>query len=458
MDLGAGMKVDRPTVPPLGPLYLAAALLDAGYEVRFVDFGAEPYSENRVRQLLEGQDVIGVSIMACDRQASYQVIGDVRKVAPDAPIVVGGHDSLLMTEVPQNADVAVWGEADHTIVQIVEAAVSGRGLSDCPGVLYRERTTGEVRRGRPSTVPQDLDGLMVPARHLTDRGRYTFLGRGQRGRIASIVTSRGCPYRCTYCAERSTAQWGYRERSAESVLAEIAGIHGAGYRYVVIVDNNFFVNRARVEAIMDGIVEHGMRIGIIVQGRVDLVDEGLMRKMKEAGLCILTCGFESGCQDVLDFYKKGTTVEQNREIIRLADKYGIYTFGNFMLGAPFEGREHIQRTIDFVMESPLDAAKFSMLWYIHGSTLWDEAHQEGLVGWDEQYVLATSERKLGQFSQAEMEEICSRATRGFYMRPNYWMRQVRKAMEVGRHDSGLVIGLWGSVCRALVQGRLGLSS
>jgi radical SAM superfamily enzyme YgiQ (UPF0313 family) len=174
-----------------------------------------------------------------------------------------------------------------------------------------------------------------------------------------------------------------------------------------------------------------------------------MQKMREAGLCIITCGFETGCQDVLDFYSKGTTVEQNREVIRLADRHGIYTFANFMLGAPIETREHFRETIEFAMTSPLDAAKFGVLWYIHGSRLWDEAHEAGLIRADELYVMASKERMLSPLTQRELEEMCFKATRGFYARATYWMRQVRKAIRVGRQDTYLVRALVGGLLEML---------
>jgi len=434
IDMGGDIRFDRAAIPPLGLLYLAAPLLSAGYEVTFVDFAAEGYSEAHLHQLLRGQDVVGITMLACDRQASTMIVDDVREFSPSVPIIVGGPDLTLEPRVPDKVNVAVIGEAENTIVQIVDSVLSGGDLSSCPGVRFVDQVTGEIRQGKPSIVPTDLDAIAFPARQLIDRGKYTFLGRAVTGKIASIITSRGCPFRCAYCAVRSTQEYRYRERSPENVLAEIEEIAESGYRFLYIIDNNFFVNRGRVQAIMDGILERNIKLRIIVQGRVDLVDEPLVRKMRRAGLRALSCGFESGCQETLDFYSKGTTVEQNREIIRVADRCDVYSFGNFILGAPMETGEHLQRTIDFAMQNPLDGTKFSVLWYIYGSSLWQQAFEQGLIRSEELCVLATKERRLAHFPQEEIERICYEANRGFYIRPTYWLRQIWKAVRVGRHD------------------------
>jgi len=447
VDLGGGIRFARAAVPPLGLLYLATPLLQAGYEVQFVDFAAEPYSRARLHELLEGTDAVGISVLTYDRLPAQTVIDDVREVAPSIAIIVGGIDLTIDPRLPEKVDVAVVGEADHSIVQIMDSLLSGNGLARCPGVFFRDRETGQIRQGEPGTVPMNLDALGLPARHLIDRSKYTFLGKGQAGRIAAIITSRGCPFRCSYCVQKALARYRYRERSPENVLAEIQKIHDDGYRFLFVVDNDFFVNRQRVHAIMDGILERGLDLRIGVQGRVDLVDEALMKKMSEAGVRILTCGFESGCQDVLDFYQKGTTVEQNLRIIELADKYGIYTYGNFILGSPVETYEHLQETTRFVMSAPLDAVKFNSLWYIYGASLWDQAHDAGLIQRHELCVLATRERGLGRFTEQEILDYSFEANRRFYKRPAYWIRQFLKAIRVALKDPFFIKVLLLAACR-----------
>jgi len=459
-EMGGAVHIKGAAVPPLGPLYLAAQLLDAGYEVQFKDFGAEKYNKADLQELVRDKDIIGLSMLAdlmfyydyadstlkyysggsatiseVERRSSTNMIIDhIREVSPTIPIMVGGPDVSLRPRVPKKADVAVMGEADLSIVQIADTIINDGDLSKCPGVLFRDRKTGEIKQGKPYTAPTNLDAISFPARRIVDHSQYSLLGKGLAGKVASMITSRGCPYRCTYCAVRSTEQHRYRERSPTNVLAEIEEICASGYEFLCIADSNFLVSKKRVHAIMDGILKRNIRLRILVEGRADLVDEDLMRKMRKAGIRGLIFGFESGCQDVLDFYRKRNTVEQNRNVIWLAHKYGVYTRGNFMLGAPIETREHIKTTIDFAMQNPLDMVRFRNLFYIYGTPLWNQARKDGLVRPEELSVLSTKERKLSNFKQRELEDICSNANIGFYKRPSYWIRQIRKAIKVGSHD------------------------
>ena len=169
-------------------------------------------------------------------------------------------------------------------------------------------------------------------------------------------------------------------------------------------------------------------MAILAQGRVHPCSEALYQNMRAAGVQLLSYGLESGNQDVLDFYRKGTTIEQAQRALELADKFGIFTHGNFILGAPIETRKHIERTIRFAQELPLDAAFFGVLNYTYGSELWDIAHQKGLIGIYENDVYADQKRGLGQFKKEELEQFCKKAHHRFYFRPKLWARYISKLL------------------------------
>ena len=218
----------------------------------------------------------------------------------------------------------------------------------------------------------------------------------------------------------------YRERSASHVLDEIQKLADAGYQVLYVVDDNFMVNEKRVHAILDGIIARRIQMAILAQGRVNPCSEELYAKMKAAGMQLLSYGLESGNQDVLDFYCKGTSLEQAWRAVELADKYGIFTHGNFILGAPIETLKHIKRTLKFAQKLPLDAAFFGVLNYTFGSELWDKAYQNGLITANETDVHSDRERGLGQFTRQELEQFCRRAHYRFYFRPTLWTRYLSK--------------------------------
>ncbi|MFQ6039610.1 MAG: B12-binding domain-containing radical SAM protein [Candidatus Poribacteria bacterium] len=457
----------RPYGPPLGILYLATELTRVGYSVKVVDFSAETYSKippapfnkggaDVLRSLLANTDVVGITALSYSRNNFHELISEIHQFKPDLPIMIGGPDCNIeasfasMTgsapRLPDGVDVMALGEAEHTIVSVVDALMTQRGreerLARCAGVIFKDRLTGKVRWGQPYQDFSDPEILSPPDFNLIDLKVYTLFGLNKRGITVPIITSRDCPHKCTFCTRAAqrpsmrhpfislnfSANSRYRERSAENVLNEIQQLADAGFQVLYIVDDNFMVNEKRVHAIMDGIIKRGVKMAILAQGRVNPCSEALYQKMKAAGVRLLSYGLESGNQDVLDFYRKGTTIEQAQKALELADRCGIFTHGNFILGAPMETREHIERTIRFARELPLDAAFFSVLNYTYGSEIWDVAHRKGLIKVYESDVYADKERGLGQFSAQELERFCQKAHYRFYFRPKLWARYLAKML------------------------------
>jgi len=452
----------RPYGPPLGILYLATELTHARYSVKVMDFSAQKYSAGTLCSLLSNIDVVGITVLSYARNNFYELISDIHQFNPTLPIMIGGPDcnieasfASMMDSVPRlpdGVDVMVLGEAEHTIVSVVDALISEKHenqgqnreekLARCVGVIFRDRLTGKIRWGQPYQDFYDLERLSPPDFSLADLKKYTLFGLNKRGVTAPIITSRGCPHKCLFCtraAQRPKTRpidsatpvanhQNYRERSAESVLDEIQQLFDSGFQVLYIVDDNFMVNGKRVHAIMDGIIKRGIKMAILAQGRVHPCSEALYQKMKAAGVQLLSYGLESGSQDVLDFYRKGTTIEQAQRALELAHQCGIFTHGNFILGAPIETRKHIEQTIQFAQELPLDAAFFGVLNYTYGSELWDMAYQKGLIEIYESDVYADKEQGLGQFSKQELERFCQKAHYRFYFRPKLWARYLSKML------------------------------
>jgi radical SAM superfamily enzyme YgiQ (UPF0313 family) len=215
------------------------------------------------------------------------------------------------------------------------------------------------------------------------------------------------------------------------VLDEIQEIYDKGYEILGIVDDNFTANRKRVLKIMEGIIKRKIKLRIGLEGRVDAADKELYSLMKEAGVRVIFFGIESGVQEVLDFYYKKTTLEQSKYAIELANKIGILSVGAFMIGAPIEKKEHFYKTIKFANTLPLDLATFWVLEYTYGSQLWEEAYKSGKIKRDEFNVPAGLEKGLSNFTTKELENICIRAFRNFYLRPIWGLRIFKKFIKIG---------------------------
>jgi radical SAM superfamily enzyme len=255
---------------------------------------------------------------------------------------------------------------------------------------------------------------------------------------ASIITSRGCPFNCRFCA-RSDYHRKFRQRSAENVIKEFEEISDE-YNSVIITDENFLSDVKRAHKIADNLIELDMNVEIMIQGtRVDTAEEGLYKKLKKAGVTFISFGIESGNQDVLDFYNKGITTKQIKKAVNLAHKIGFFTMGNFILGAPIENKEHIEKTIKLACSVPLDLAFFWPLCYFYGSNLWNEAVKKGKIDPPSgcYSILPDVEKNgLSNFKYDDIQSFCKKGYRRFYFNFSYIPREVVKAIK--NHDFRLL--------------------
>ncbi len=409
--------------PPLGSLYLASVLMEEGHEVEVLDLRGEEEGEEKIKRKINSADAVGLTIPTFALNNSEKIVDIVKNHFPDIPLIVGGpHPTLYphSTLKEMGADILCIGEGEKSISDIVAILEGKMNMEEGRGIYYREN--GEVRKGREPEVIKNIDAIPFPAHELVGRYDYGYSYGFKlfEGKTTAILTSRGCPRRCTFCSRRLLSMGSYRIRSAENVVDEMEMLYEKGYKNIILADDNFMGNLKRVNRIMDMILERGVDITMFVNGaRVDSADERTYKKMWRAGVRMISFGLESGNQDILDFYRKEITLEQIRKAVQLSHKTGFFTIGNFILGAPVENEEHIRKTIDFACSLPLDMAEFFILRYMPGSQLWEEAVAEGKISEDEYMVESDSERGLGNFTREELLHWKSVAYKKFYLRPSY---------------------------------------
>ena len=422
-------KPEKAVAPPLGILYLAGELIHAGYRVECFDYNAEEYRDDNLRSAIANADLVGVSILSFNREIAYSMIATIRRMRPDLPVIAGGADCILHPQPVPHTLLTVVEEAETIIVEIVRAIFLHLPLEQLPGVVFSDRG-GTIRRGKPYTPVRDLDCIRFPRRDLLrDHKGYSIIGKQSRN-ITTMITSRGCPKHCSFCAHGAIAYQTYRARSPENVLEEIEVIAKQGFTLLGISDDNFTADKPRARKILQGIIDRNIRLTIVVQGRVDAADYGLYCLMKKAGVKGITFGLESGNQEVLDFYRKDATVAMNEQAVRLADKAGLYTGGIFIFGAPMETERHFKNTYNFAASLPLDITTFWILDYTYGSSLWEQARMEHKVADHECNVPAGKERGTSIYPSKFIEEYAQHCFFRYYRRPSYWIRQILKLVRI----------------------------
>ena len=420
-----------PFSPPLGILYLASQLKAAGHDVKVADFYAEHYTKKRLKEVIADADLIGMTLTSFTMKDALPIAKQIKAAAPEVPFIIGGpHVTLYPSKSLDltGADISVAGEAEGSIIPLVEAIASGgcEGpmLKEIPGVTFR--TKDGFVSGPPGTFAKDLDALPFPDRSLVEDYDYGYLlgSKISKGRFTTIITSRGCPMRCRFCTRVVVSMGRYRARTAENVIEEVKAVHDEGYETVMFVDDNFMANRRRTLRILEGLIKADLDLEFIAQGRVDGVDDEIFTAMRKAGIRVLLLGIESGNQEVLDFYKKKTTLEQIERCVRMARKHDIVTVGTIILGAPIETREHFQRTVDFLNGIPVDLVHFFQLELAAGSDMWKEAVADGIITEDDYLVYVGKEKGYGNMTSDEIFQWVQEAHKKFYIRPGWWLDQI----------------------------------
>lgn len=368
-----------PPQVPLGICYIGAALENNGIEVAIYDNYLDELSNDELAQkiLRFRPDLVGFTTTCVNIENAYQVALAIKGENHQITIVFGGPQaSIRPFEVMRHncIDYLIAGEGEETFLRLIRHLEGdNNGLNRIGGIFYCSGQEG-IRFTGKQVLIQDLDSLPFPARHLIKLQKYDNTGHGctSASSTFTLSSSRGCPYSCSFCS--SSSYWGrkYRARGAKNIVDEIEHlINDYAACGIYFREDNFMVNRDRVMSICDEILERRVKIDWICESRIDNVTEELLEKMSEAGCRGVWCGVESGSQKILDFIRKGYTVEQIRTAFRWFKKYGIKAGAGFMIGFPGETMKDIRKTLDLAKEIEPTWAYFQTYVGYPGSELHD---------------------------------------------------------------------------------------
>lgn len=361
--------------PPLGLAYLAAVLEQAGHECAIFDLSLAPNSSpeaDAASIVAFDPQLVGITAMTSVYQSALET-ATILKARLGRPIVIGGpHATMfpdrLLTESPV-LDYVVRGEGEMTLLELVEVLEGKRDLSSVTGLTYRVR--GEVVSNPDRELLADLDSLPFPSRQHFDLNRYGL--RTPEGQpMVTILSSRGCPYNCSYCFKGIVGRT-YRHRSPQNIVSEIKQVvDQTGIRSFYFIDDLFTADTKRLQELMELMVAEKLNVHWQCLGRVDRINPELLRSMHAAGCRRIHFGVESGNPDILKQISKGIKLDQVRQAVRWAKDAGIQVKGYFMLGLPGDTEATMQQTIDLAVELDLEEAMFSLTTPFPGTRLWDE--------------------------------------------------------------------------------------
>lgn len=415
-------------MPPLGLAWLAAQLEQAGYPVDVLDAHAERYGWDDLPAKLRNYgevDVIGITSTTSVIGMALEVARMARTIFPEALIVFGGvHPTILPEEVLSEpcVDLVVRGEGEETMLDIV----SGTPWEQIDGISYR---SGEEFIHNPDrTLAKDLDSLAPPAYHLLPMNRYyPAAGAYKRLPAISMLATRGCPGRCTFCYRLFGKR--IRTRSGRRLAEEVKMLQDRfGIREICFYDDTFTVIRKEVVAFLDGLEDLGVDLTWSCFSRVDSVDEELLQRMKNSGCHQIMYGVESAAPEILQNIGKKITVDTVRKTVAATKRVGIDVRAAFMIGNPGETRETLEATMQLAIELNPDLVIFNIATPFPGTEMFEWADANGYLttkNWDD-YDLSQPVMTLPTLSQDDLVAFYSKAYRRFYLRPAYIWQHLRK--------------------------------
>ena len=350
-------------MPRLGLPILGTQLQEAGYNVKIFMGTSDslPWPE-----LLQA-DLVGISTTTATCREAYQIAGNLR--AHGVPVVIGGmHATFMPDEALQFADYVIRGEAELSFLPLVQTLAAGLTPTDVPGVSYwndNQQVHNELLK-----TPVDMDTLPIPD--------LTLLDKSSSMHTIPVMTSRGCPYNCTFCCVTEVFGRRYRHRATDSILEELARYRN---KKIFFCDDNFAAKPELTKELLRGMINEGIKLkGWGAQVRVDAArDDELLSLMKRAGCAIVYIGFESINPATLERYNKQQTVTDIEEAVRRFHSHGIRIHGMFVFGADTDTVETIRQTANFAIQNRIDSIQFMILTPFPNTPFYEKLEAEGRI-------------------------------------------------------------------------------
>jgi radical SAM superfamily enzyme YgiQ (UPF0313 family) len=426
---------------PIGLAILASIIKGHEEEVKIIDANALNLSEKEVaKRIIEnGSDIVGLTAMSSYIDISERIAEEIKKLDNSKIIVVGGpHASVVkekILEKNRNVDFVVFGEGEDIIVELINAIKNNGDFGEIKGICYRDGN--RIITNEKRDYIRDLDSYPMPAYDLLPIDKYRpYPPHGKELPFMPIMTSRGCPFNCLFCYKDLFGR-NYTTKSTEKIIKEIRYlVEEFGIKEIMFYDDTFTFKRDRIIELCDEMIKNDLVVPWSCETRVNLVDEELLKKMKEAGCYIISYGIESASQKTLDILRKGTTIEQSEKAIEMTHKVGIMTVAYFMIGNPDETKDEIKETIDFAKRLNPDFVQFSICTPIPGSDLYKMALQKGMKeGEWKSLIYVSGDSKpfilTDNMTHEELKKLYAKSYKEFYLRPKYVLKALRRIKSKG---------------------------
>lgn len=357
--------------------YLEHQGLAKGY---FIDQMVDEIDDTLLAEFINAMPrprIVGFSILTATCGPAYGMARRIREIDPQTTIVFGGVHATVCPDEPLLkgvGDIIVRGEGEITFSEIVKAIIEDGDLSDILGITYLDEK-GDIITNNERELHRELDDFPPFPYHIFAHNADKY-GIG----FYSIQTSRGCPYKCTFCSQRSMTALSYRYVSTERALYDIETlINDFGAKVIHLVDDNIAVNKKRLHRLLDEVIRRGYHKKVVFEGamRADNMDEAIYDKLEEANFDLVTFGLETGSERLMQQMQKGETVQQVVDAIRTSVQKGFTVGTTIIFGFPNETLRERLQAIKMVHSLPLDSVRYNILTPYPGTPVYEEILSSG---------------------------------------------------------------------------------
>ena len=423
-------NVDRDCVqPPTSYVYMASVLSEAGHEVELVDCNAYNISYVQLNSLLDLDNVDAVIFRSTPSTYFHdcRLAEIVKHHNPEVETVMLNWNlnafSRQALERTPSVDIYVH---NYSYENILPSLFDGTSLDEVEGITYRQ---GKQVVVNPVSRISKVGDIPAPLWSLVPDHSVFYTQVKATSPWAVVRGSKGCGFRCTFCVDRNIP---FDPRTPNRVVDEVEDlvtVHGV--KYLSFFDNTFTVNKGWAKEICEGIVDRQLKFKWFMNTRAGLVDADLLEAMKQAGLDGVSVGIESGSDHILEGIRKGHTVQDAVDTVRMIRSHGVKTYVSVMMGFPHETKEDMEKTFDLILSTRANGFQISVTIPYPSTPLYDECLREGLIGdelaWNEMSVVpryASGTIQLSELPNSELKRLRRRFYWKLYFHPKFLFRNM----------------------------------
>ena len=414
-----GGKSKIGTFFPLGLTYIAAVLRENNIPVKILDPIPDGFDFKSALDYAKKFDVVIVPLAASNSEGVYRFFSYLKD---SKRILMGTHATALAERILVQGfcDLIIRGEPEFTVLETIQNL---KNLGNVLGVSYREN--GRIFHNPDRPLIKDLDNLPFPARDLVDNSKYEIVSFPGKP-TALVLTSRGCPFECTYCATNLFYRRNRSIRSPQNVVHEIKHVVDKyGIRNFFFADDTFNIGEKRVLKLCHLLQENNLDIQWACLCRVDTIDKPMLREMKKAGCVEILYGVESASSQVLAESKKNINLEQVKNAIKLTKEEGIRVSAFFMFGSPGDTLASIRKTSRLARKLNPNFASFNIVTPDPGTELYESFEKQIARETFEKFDRLNTDVSICDVQAHMLRRELVRAYLYFYGRPFYWLNLFR---------------------------------